>query len=265
MDLGKEITYLLSFLSVGSFVIIDLIAATTNALNGALLVQRPDYYKGKQWTVVGIILLAFFGGIGGGVARDVLLNKIPGALENPWYLILCVLAGIVGILIAYDRGQKFREGTYQFMTAFSLPWYAAIGTSAAITAGLPAIACIAIGVVGPTAGRFLIDITAGKGAKQFVRSEWFVGTAVVTSVVFLFCDQYLALEIWPATLISFFAGFFFRLAALWFGWQEPMPRLPFSVMGTIPRRKTLKEKFAAEDPSEDEHKVKIGSEGATAP
>ena len=101
--------------------------------------------------------------------------------------------------------------------------------------------------------RFLIDITAGKGAKQFVRSEWFVGTAVVTAVVFLFCDVYLALEIWPATLIAFFAGFFFRIAALWRGWQEPMPRLPFSVMGTIPRRVTLKEKFQADDPTQDEH------------
>ena len=92
--------YLASFITVGSFVVIDLIAATTNALNGAFLVQRPDYYKGRQWTVVGVLMLAIFGGIGGGVSRDVLLNKIPGALTNPWYLILCVVAGIAGLLIA---------------------------------------------------------------------------------------------------------------------------------------------------------------------
>ena len=55
--------------------IIDLIAATTNALNGALLAQRPDYYRGKQWSIVGIIILAIFGGIGGGVARDVLPTR----------------------------------------------------------------------------------------------------------------------------------------------------------------------------------------------
>ena len=135
--------YLASFITVGSFVIIDLIAATTNALNGALLAQRPDYYRGKQWSMVGIIILAIFGGIGGGVSRDVLLNKIPGALTNPWYLILCVLAGIVGMLIAFKGGQKFRETFYQFMTAFSLPWYAAIGVAAALAAGLPDIAAVA--------------------------------------------------------------------------------------------------------------------------
>ena len=41
MDLQSYFAYLASFLAVGSFVFIDLIAATTNALNGALLSQRP--------------------------------------------------------------------------------------------------------------------------------------------------------------------------------------------------------------------------------
>src|SRR5512135_3252358 len=148
VDLQNYLAYLASFLSAGSFVIIDLIATTTNALNGALLSQRPDYYKGRQWSIVGILLLAIFGGIGGGVSRDVLLNKVPGALTNPWYLILCVLAAIVGMLISFKGGQKFRETFYQFMTAFSLPWYAAIGVNAALSAGLPDIGAIAIGVVG---------------------------------------------------------------------------------------------------------------------
>lgn len=236
-------TYLTSFLSIGSFVIIDLIAATTNALNGALLSQRPDYYKGRQWTIVGILLLAIFGGIGGGVSRDLLLNKIPGALTNPWYLILCILAGILGMLISYKSGQKFRETFYQFMTAFSLPWYAAIGVNAALSAGLPNIAAIAIGVIGPTAGRFLIDVTAGHSAKQFIRGEWFVGTAVLTASVYLVCAKYLGLSAWPATLISFVVGFSFRTTALWFAWEEPLPKLPKAVMGEVTRRDSLKEKM----------------------
>jgi uncharacterized membrane protein YeiH len=244
MDLQSYFAYLASFLTVGSFGIIDLIAATTNALNGALLSQRPDYYKGRQWSIMGILLLAIFGGIGGGVSRDVLLNKVPGALTSPWYLILCVAAGLGGLLISYKGGQKFRETLFQFMTAFSLPWYAVVGVQAALNIGLPDIAAIAIGVVGPTAGRFLIDITAGHGAKQFIRGEWFVGTAVLTSVVYLICAKYLGLSMWPATLIAFLVGFWFRVAALWFAWEEPLPKLPPAVVGEVMRRETLKEKMA---------------------
>jgi uncharacterized membrane protein YeiH len=253
MDLQQYFTYLASFITVGNFVIIDLIAATTNALNGAILVQRPDYYKGKQWTIVGIILLAIFGGIGGGVSRDILLNKIPGALTNPWYLILCTLAAIIGIFVSYNRKERFRETFYQFMTAFSLPWYAAIGVNAALSAGLPDVAAVLVGVVGPTAGRFLIDITAGKSAKQFIRGEWFVGTAVLTSVVYLLCDKYFGMTIWPATLIAFFVGFFFRAFALWYAWEEPLPKgIPDSIRGEIVPRETLKEKMSPDwDPKFD--------------
>jgi uncharacterized membrane protein YeiH len=240
---GSYLAYLASFLSVGSFVIIDLIAATTNALNGALLSQRPDYYKGRQWTIVGIILLAIFGGIGGGVSRDVLLNKVPGALTNPWYLILCILAGVVGILISYKGGQKFRETFYQFMTAFSLPWYAAVGVQAGINAGLPDIASIAIGVVGPTAGRFLIDVTARNAAKQFIRGEWFVGVAVLTSIVYLICAKYFGMSMYLSTLICFAVGFTVRVLALWFAWEEPMPNLPKEVVGDVVKRESLKEKM----------------------
>ena len=246
MDLQSYFAYWATFLSVGSFVIIDLIAATTNALNGALLSQRPDYYKGRQWSIVGILLLAIFGGIGGGVSRDVLLNKVPGALTNPWYLILCVLAGIVGMFISYKGGQKFRETFYQFMTAFSLPWYAAIGVQAALNAGLPDIGAIAIGVVGPTAGRFLIDVTAGKSAKA-VHSRRVVrrhSRADVGHVSHL-C-QVLGLTIYPATLIAFLVGFFFRVAALWFAWEEPLPRgVPEQVRGEIVPREFAQGEDAA--------------------
>jgi uncharacterized membrane protein YeiH len=238
--------YLASFLTLGNFVIIDLIAATTNALNGALLAQRPDYYRGRQWTVVGILVMAILGGIGGGTSRDIIAGRLPpGAWTNPWYLILCILAGLVGLVVAYGPGQKFRESLFQFMTAFSLPWYAAVGVETGLKVGMVPIAAVALGVVGPTAGRFFIDIAAGKSAKQFIRSEWFVGTAVLTSVVYLVCAYYLKLTIWPATLIAFFVGFSFRIAALWFAWEEPMPsRIAAHVMGEVKRRETLKEKMA---------------------
>ena len=65
----------------GNYTTIDLIAATTNALNGALLARRPDHYK--NFTIIGILLMALLGGLGGGISRDVLLGDVPAALTNP--------------------------------------------------------------------------------------------------------------------------------------------------------------------------------------
>src|SRR5262245_21202394 len=109
----------------GSFTTIDLIAASTNALNGALLARRPDHYK--QFTIVGILLMALLGGLGGGITRDILVAEVPSAITNPAYITLALGFGILGYLLAYGEGQLFREGAFQFMTAFSLPWYAIVG------------------------------------------------------------------------------------------------------------------------------------------
>ncbi|MGA2784765.1 MAG: TRIC cation channel family protein [Candidatus Bathyarchaeia archaeon] len=204
-----------------TFTIIDLLAASTNAFNGALLCRRASHYR--NYTVVGIILMALLGGIGGGVSRDVLLNKIPSAFTNPLYIFLCVVAAYLALLVHYNTGQAFREGLFSFMTAFSLPWYATVGVDAALRAGLPALAAIVIGVIGPTAGRYFIDITSGVTPKHFLKGEWFVGTAVLTSAVYVVC-YWSGLDIIPATLISFVVGFSFRLTALFKGWEEPEPK-----------------------------------------
>jgi hypothetical protein len=64
--------------------------------------------------------------------------------------------------------------------------------------------------------------------KQFVRSEWFVGTALLTSVVWVLCDQ-AALNVWACAGIAFAVGFTFRVLALYRGWEEPLAKEPSGV------------------------------------
>ena len=78
----------------GHFTTVDLIAASTNSLNGALLARRPDHYK--NFTVVGVMCMALLGGLGGGITRDVLVGQVPGAITNPAYITLALVFGVIG-------------------------------------------------------------------------------------------------------------------------------------------------------------------------
>src|SRR5882672_4428015 len=105
--LGIDTTKFGSFQLTGGNTLINLVAAGTNALNGAILARRPDHFK--NFTIVGILLMALLGGIGGGVTRDVIVGDVPSAFTNSSFIVLCLIAGVVGYAIAYDKGQLFRE------------------------------------------------------------------------------------------------------------------------------------------------------------
>ncbi|GAA1363040.1 trimeric intracellular cation channel family protein [Catellatospora chokoriensis] len=218
----------------GDFTIIDLIAATTNAFNAALLARRPDHYK--HFTVVGILLLGVIGGLAGGIARDLLLLQTPVALLNPAYLILALIAAGTALAIDYRSGQALRSGLFQFATSLALPWYAIIGAAEALDAGLPYLAAVLIGVVSATAGRYLVDLTCRVTPKLFIRSEWYVGTTILAAVAYLVCAAGFRLGVWPATLIAFVAAFVFRYAAMLRGWEEPEPWEPPELRATESER-----------------------------
>lgn len=223
---------------------ISLIAATTNAFNGALLARRPDHYK--NFTLIGVIILAYAGGIGGGIVRDILVNKVPSPLVNPWYLILCLAAAALALLIDYASEARFKDGLFQFMTAFTLPWYAIVGAQAALAAHLGYIAAVLIGIIATTAGRWIIDVACNVVPKQLVRGEFFVTAAGLTGIAYVVCNQAFGISVIVSTAIAFFVGFGFRLLSQFLGWEEWEPWEPPAVDRSEKARKTLGEGLRAE-------------------
>ncbi len=230
--------------TLGTMGVISLIAATTNAFNGALLARRPDHYR--HFTVIGVILMGYAGGIGGGVLRDILVNKVPSPLVNPWYLVFCFLAAGAALTFDYYGTQRFKDGLFQFMTAFTLPWYAIVGAQTAIDAHLGYAAAILIGVIATTGGRFIIDIACMVVPKQLVRGEYFVLTAAMTAAIYLACNEAFGLSQVIATTVAFIFGFGFRLASQALGWEEWEPWEPPELEAGEKPRKRLGEGLHAE-------------------
>ena len=172
--------------------------------------------------------MALLMGLGGGITRDVLVGEVPGALTNPAYIVLALAFGTAGYLMAYKGGQLFREGIFQFMTSFSLPWYAIAGAQQGVEVGLPIAGVLILAVVGPTAGRWYVDVSCGVPPKQFVRGEWFVTIAALTGLIWLVAYE-LGASIALSAGIAFVIGFAVRVTALFGGWEEPLAKEPSGV------------------------------------
>jgi uncharacterized membrane protein YeiH len=231
----------------GTFTSVDILAAAINALNGALLVRRPDHYK--NFTFVGVMLMALLMGLGGGITRDVLVNQVPAALTNPAYITVCVVAGLIGYQIAFAKGQLFREGLFQFLTSLSLPLLAIAGANKGVDVGLPVIGVLALAVVGATAGRWYVDVSSGVPPKHFIRGEWFVSIALLTGLVWVICDS-IGLNIWVCFGIALVVGYTTRVVALYRGWEEPLAKEPKGVYKHDDGRPLLGRKIAGKSQRE---------------
>jgi uncharacterized membrane protein YeiH len=172
--------------------------------------------------------MAFFGGIGGGVTRDVLLNDIPSPLRDPNSLLVCLLMGLLGLAIyrwAESKEERFRTRTLAYFKSFTLPWFAILGAHKALDHNLGIWTAILVGLIATTAGGVLIDIFSGVTPEVVRPSEQLVTTAVLASAV------YTLLAVWekgrltffPVTLIAVLVSFTFRVFAVRDHWPSIVP------------------------------------------
>jgi uncharacterized membrane protein YeiH len=209
-----------------SFPHIDLFSAGINALYGVLVARQPSHNRG--YTAAGLLIMAFFGGIGGGVTRDVLLNDIPSPIKDPTYLLLCLLMGLLGLAIyryAESWEERFRTRTLAFFKSFTLPWFAILGAHKALEHNLGIFAAIIVGVIATTAGGVLIDLFSGVTPEVVRPSEQLVTTAVLASTVYtvLAALEKENLSFFPVTLIAVAVAFSFRVVAVREHWPSIVP------------------------------------------
>jgi uncharacterized membrane protein YeiH len=213
-------------MNLPSFPSIDLFSAGVNALNGVLIARNPSHNRG--YTVAGLLIMAFFGGIGGGVSRDVLLNDIPSPLKDPMYLLVCLLMGLLGLAIYRyldSREERFRTRTLAFFKSFTLPWFAILGAHKALDHGLGIFTAIAVGLIATTAGGVFIDLFSGVTPEIVRPSEQLVTTAVLAATVYtlLAVQELKSLSFFPVTLIAVLAAFLFRVFAVREHWPSIVP------------------------------------------
>lgn len=200
-----------------SFPNVDLFSAGINALNGVLVARNPSHNRG--YTLAGLLIMAFFGGIGGGVSRDLLLNEIPSPIKDPKYIVVCVLMGLLGLAIyryAESKEERFRTRTLAFFKSFTLPWFAVLGAHKALDHGLGFFSAVVVGLLATTAGGVFIDLFSGVTPDVVMPSEHVVTTAVIASgtyalIALIGKDSLLP---FPITLISVLVAFLFRVFAV---------------------------------------------------
>jgi uncharacterized membrane protein YeiH len=202
------------------FSVVEFSGVAAGALAGALEARRNRTY---HYDLIGVLGLAVITALGGGITRDVLIQKGPPlAFLDVRYLLVALGAGIVALLFGFSAGPHMSRFIW-IADAASLGLFSVAGVSRALNAGLPVLAALILGLITAVGGGSLRDVLMGRTPRVFERGEPYAIAALLAVLVFLAGDR-LGLDRSISTAAGAVSGLVLKLLAARFHWRTPAVR-----------------------------------------
>ncbi|MFF1879017.1 trimeric intracellular cation channel family protein [Leifsonia sp. NPDC058230] len=196
----------------------DLVAVGVGSLQGAMFASG---FRDRRLDLLGIAIIGVATGVGGGLLRDLLLVTQPVALQSNWYLPITVVAALLGMLLV--RLFRRLDPIITFLDALTIGLFGAIGTTKALSLGLPEVPAVFVGVVAAVGGSILRDMLLTLPiALMHVGSFYAVAAGAGTVVLVVLVD--LGVPPTIAAIVCVVVTLILRLLAVRFGWSLPEQR-----------------------------------------
>lgn len=223
----------------------DLLAIGIGSLQGATFAAQ---FRDRRLDLLGVAIIGIATGFGGGLLRDILLGEVPKALLSNWYLPVAVGAALGGMLLErlFSRLQK----VITVLDALTLGLFGAIGTTAALSAGLPAIPAIFVGSLSAVGGSILRDMLLSVPvALMHVGSLYAVAALVGTTTLVVLVA--LGVTITVAAVVCVALTVTVRILAVLFHWSLPEQRRLERLPRLVIRRRSRSAPTPAPTPTAD--------------
>lgn len=207
----------------------DLLATFAGSLSGGLVAVR------RKFDIMGVLTLAVVCGLGGGIIRDVLLQKVGiAALSDNRYLLVAVAAALVAFFFA-TMVRRLKTPIF-YINAVSLGMFVVVGADKALRAGMTMMPAILLGVVTSVGGGVLRDLLSDEVPSILRPGALYSTAALVGSAVYVLSVSWLGVVKEFAAVFAIGLAIALRLLAVWRGWKGPVARDYTEALTNLPRR-----------------------------
>lgn len=201
--------------SIAVFRVVEFSGVVAGALAGALETRR---HRTHPYDLIGMLGLAIVTALGGGITRDVLLQKGPPlAFMDASYLLFALISGGFALLFG-GWAQGFVAKFIWFADAISLGLFSVAGVTRGLNAGLPLLPSVLLGLITAAGGGLWRDVLMGRTPRVFVRGEPYTLAALLAALVFLGCER-LGCDRSISTAAGSLAGLALKMLSARFQWK----------------------------------------------
>lgn len=212
---------------------LDLMGTFVFAISGVLLAAR------RNFDITGGLVLGTMAGIGGGMIRDVLLDRVPNALAHPIYLAPPLFATLIVYLVGRHTSRARRW--IVLFDAMGLGLFSLTGTAIALEVGANYPAALLMGALTACGGGLMRDVVANEDPAIFRGTDLYLIPALFGSGLTILAEATGLLNAVTAVVIAALA-FVFRMIAWKLQWRVPQPMRSWSYRGrdaTVSRRSSV--------------------------
>jgi len=196
----------------------DLLAVGIGSLQGATFAAQ---FRDRRLDLLGVAIIGIATGFGGGLIRDLLLGEVPRALESNAYLPVATAAALLGMLL---NGLFARlSAVITALDALTIGLFGAIGTTAALAAGLPEVPAVFVGVISAVGGSILRDLLLNLPIALMHVGSLYAVAALAGGIAIVVLTR-LDVDVSVAAIAGVVVTFVVRILAVLFRWSLPEQR-----------------------------------------
>jgi uncharacterized membrane protein YeiH len=193
------------------FEFLDVLGVAVFAVSGALVASR------KEMDLVSFGLLASLTGIGGGTLRDLLLDRPVFWIEQPYYLVTCLIVAILVYFSAHVIQRRFI--IVLWADAIGVSAFSVMGAEVALRSGANELVAIVMGMMTATFGGLARDVVCAEPV-LIMRKELYATCAMAGATVYVGLEVFVS-SFNVSALAGFAAAFILRAGGIYWGWTLP--------------------------------------------
>ncbi|ADK29304.2 trimeric intracellular cation channel family protein [Corynebacterium pseudotuberculosis] len=187
----------------------DLIGVVLNGIIGGTIARQRDY------DAVGFVFLALFSALGGGMLRDVLMQRgTAAAIADSRYLLLAIAGALLALVINF-KGRAWEIFKVNG-DAIVLGVWSVTGAVKALNFGMPLTSAVFMGVLTAVGGGMIRDICTGQVPGIFGGGPLYAVPALVASISMVTFSNFGFYAL--GMMVSPVLGAGLAIVAYWRGW-----------------------------------------------
>ena len=193
-------------------VILDIIGTIAFSISGYIISTRSDH------DILGIFLITFTSAFGGGVIRDLILNKPPFIFTSSYPLMVATIVIGVSFLLKYHNNEKLEKNkVFVLADTIGLTTFAYTGAMAGVVSNLNIGGIVFLALITSIGGGIIRDVLMNK--EIYSLKYGFYGTVSVIMGFIIYGFNFIGFISYSYLVIIF--GVVLRYLAIYYDWHLP--------------------------------------------